>query len=277
MDPIVQVLRIDNSAGKTIAVLVNYAAHPVVLDSVNSTQYSADFPGAMSAWVESNFPGNPICLFIQGACGDINSVLVGQYPSTERGPGSYGVLVREMRMLGQELGREAVRVAAGIRPTAAPHPEVRVIEDRMTFRNRWNTEKLRVLQAIPTYQQWLAEGRPIGYPPDQLTASITTVLINRQIAILTMPGEPYSEHQIEFRDRLPGLDTILSGYSNGYFGYLPTIRAAVRPGVIYGANAWPTVLEVGAGERMVNRGIVNVHRMLGRLKDAPDVISTRAN
>jgi hypothetical protein len=151
------------------------------------------------------------------------------------------------------------------------------MEDRMTFRNRWNMEKLKALQAVPTYQQWLAEGRPIGYPPDQLTVSITTVLINRHIAILTMPGEPYSEHQIEFRDRLRGLDTVLSGYSNGYVGYLPTIRAAVRPSVVYGANAWPTVLEVGAGERMVNRGIANVYRMLGRLKDAPDAVNTQPN
>jgi neutral ceramidase len=270
MDPIVQVVRIDNNAGKTIAVLVNYAAHPVVLDSVNSSQYSADFPGAMSAWVESNFPDNPICLFIQGACGDINSVLVGQYPSTERGPGSYGVLVREMQMLGQELGREAVRVALAVRPAETPHAEVRVVEDHMTFRARWDMEKLKALQAVPTYHQWLAEGRPIGFPLQELTVMITTVLINRQVAILTMPGEPYVDHQIEFRDRLPGIDTVLAGYTNGYIGYIPTIRAAVRPGIVYGANAWPTVLEVGAGERMVNRGIVNVYRMLGKLKDHPD-------
>jgi len=130
---------------------------------------------------------------------------------------------------------------------------------------------------VPTYHQWLAEGRPIGYPPQQLTVRVTTVLINRQVAILTMPGEAYVDHQIEFRDRLPGIDTILAGYSNGYVGYLPTIRAAVRPGVVYGANAWPTILEVGAGERMVNRGIANVYRMLGRLKDAPDVRTSAAS
>jgi neutral ceramidase len=85
-----------------------------------------------------------------------------------------------------------------------------------------------------------------------------------------MPGEPYVEHQISFRDRLPGVDTILAGYSNGYLGYIPTIRIAARDGVVYGGNALPTILEVGAGERIVDRGIVNVYRMLGRLKDKPD-------
>ena len=58
--------------------------------------------------------------------------------------------------------------------------------------------------------------------------------------MLTMPGEPYVEHQISFRDRLPGLDTILAGYANGYLGYIPTIRIAARDGVVYGGNAWPT-------------------------------------
>jgi hypothetical protein len=65
-------------AGNTIAILVNYAAYPVVLDSINSTQYSADFPGAMSTHVEKTLPASPVCLFIQGGCGDINPVFVGQ-------------------------------------------------------------------------------------------------------------------------------------------------------------------------------------------------------
>ena len=270
MDPIVQVLRLDDTDGKPIAVVVNYAAHPVVLDSVNGTEYSADFPGAMAEYMEKTLPGNPVCLFIQGACGDINSLFVGQYASTERGRGGYGVLVREMRRLGRELGREVMRVAGKLRPDSPLNPEVRVIDETMKFRSRWDLDKLKALKAVPTYQQWLAEGRPRGYPPDELSVFVTTALINRKIAILTMPGEPYVQHQIGFRDRLPGMDTILAGYSNGYVGYLPMIRDAVRDGVVYGANAWPTILEVGAGERIVDRGIVNVYRMLGNLKPTPD-------
>jgi hypothetical protein len=269
-DPVVQVLRIDEIGGKPIAVVVNYAAHPVVLDSINSTEYSADFPGAMAEYVEKSLPGSPVCLFIQGACGDINSRYLGQYPSTERGPGSYGVLVREMRQLGRELGYEVLKVAVGMQPKSPQHAELLVQDDELTFQARWNLEKLKELKAVPTYHQWLAEGRPVGFPPERLKVFITSALINRHIAVLTMPGEPYVEHQISFRDRLPGLDTILAGYANGYVGYIPTIRIAARDGVVYGGNAWPTILEVGAGERIVDKGIVNVHNMLGRLKKSPD-------
>jgi hypothetical protein len=269
MDPVVQVLRVDDTSGKPIAIIVNYATHPVVLDSEDSTQYSADFPGAMAEFVEKQLPGT-VCLFIQGACGDINSRYVGQYRSTEKGPGAHGVLVREMRLLGRELGQEVVRVARGLHPEGPQEPELLVRDDQITFRARWNLEKLKALKAVPTYHQWLAEGRPVGYPPDQLTVFITTALINRQIAILTMPGEPFVDFQHSFRNRLAGLQTILAGYSNGYVGYIPPIRIAARDGVIYGGNAWPTILEVGAGERIVDRGIANVYRMLGRLKDTPD-------
>ncbi len=268
-DPVVQVLRLSEISGKPIAVVANYAAHPVVLDSDNSTEYSADFPGAMAGYVEKNLPG-AVCLFIQGACGDINSRYLGQYPSTERGPGYYGVLVNEMRQLGRELGYEVLRVANGIHLAQPPHAELLVQDEELTFKARWDIGKLKALQAVPTYHQWAVEGRPIGYPPEQMNVFITSVLINRHIALLTMPGEPYVEHQISFRDRLPGVDTILAGYSNGYLGYIPTIRIAARDGVVYGGNALPTILEVGAGERIVDRGIVNVYRMLGRLKDKPD-------
>ncbi|MEW5977711.1 MAG: hypothetical protein AB1898_18105 [Acidobacteriota bacterium] len=269
-DPIVQILRVETLAGEPITVLVNYAAHPVVLDSDDSTQYSADFPGVMAETVEKNLPGSPVCLFIQGACGDINSRYVGQYFSFEKGPGVYGVLVREMRQLGRELGHEVLRVLKGLQAMPQTDSHLAVQNEEMVFRARWDLAQLKAQNAVPTYHQWVTEGRPIGFPAEELKVFITTAVINRQVAILTMPGEAFVEFQLSFRNRLPGLDTILAGYSNGYVGYIPTIRIAARDGVVYGANAWPTILEVGAGERIVDRGVIAVHRMLGRLKDQPD-------
>jgi neutral ceramidase len=264
LDPVLQVVRLDDSRGKPIAFLVNYACHPITLNAADSTEYSADFPGVMSTHVEDFFPGRPVCLFIQGAAGDIAS-RYSSYRSTEKGSGGHGVLVREMRQLGLELGREVIRVTQFLHTEEPSHQGLSVIEDRMIFRARWNLEKLKELQAVPTYHQWLTTGRPLGYPPEQSLALITTVLINRKIAILTMPGEPYVDYQIDFRSRLPGIDTLLAGYSNGYLAYIPTIRAEAQ----YEDSTWPAILEVGAGERIVDRGIINVHRMLGSLKDLP--------
>jgi hypothetical protein len=57
------------------------------------------------------------------------------------------------------------------------------------------------------------------------------------------------------------------GYADGYYGYFPTIRAAVRGG--YGGASAATWVEVGAGERMVDDAVIQTYRMLGRLEDAP--------
>jgi len=69
IDPVVQVLRIDGPDRKPIAVLANYAAHPVVVVMENLTKYSADFPGAMCAYVEREIEEQPLAIFLQGACG----------------------------------------------------------------------------------------------------------------------------------------------------------------------------------------------------------------
>jgi len=96
---------------------------------------------------------------------------------------------------------------------------------------------------------------------------VATVLINKQIALMSMPGEPFVEFQMNWRARCPVPDAFFLGYANGSFGYLPTIQAATRGG--YGA-AQSTQVEVGAGERMVNHAVVKVYEMLGRLGDVPE-------
>jgi hypothetical protein len=57
---------------------------------------------------------------------------------------------------------------------------------------------------------------------------VTTVLINREIALMGMPGEPFVEFGLDFRSRSPAPASYLAGYCNGYHGYFPTIRAAVE-------------------------------------------------
>jgi hypothetical protein len=93
------------------------------------------------------------------------------------------------------------------------------------------------------------------------------VLINKRIAFAVLPGEPFVELQIDWRNRAPVKDTFFVGYSDGYFGYFPTIPAAARGG--YGAAGIMTWVEVGAGERMVNNAVTQTYRMLGKLYDGP--------
>jgi hypothetical protein len=83
-----------------------------------------------------------------------------------------------------------------------------------------------------------------------------------------MPGEPFVDFQRDWRARCPTQDCFFLGYANGYYGYFPTISAASWGG--YGASQASTWIQVGAGERMLDQGLVRVFEMLGRLKPIPE-------
>jgi len=75
-------------------------------------------------------------------------------------------------------------------------------------------------------------------------------------------------HREDRRDRCPVRDAFFLGYANGDYGYFPTIRAASLGG--YGAANSATYVEVGAGDRMLDRALVRLYEMLGRLVDLPE-------
>ena len=66
-------LCVEDRRGRPRAVVLNFTAHPVVTMLLPSV--SADFPGAASNAIEKAFPDS-ICLFTNGAAGDVNSVFV---------------------------------------------------------------------------------------------------------------------------------------------------------------------------------------------------------
>ncbi len=261
-DPIVTVIRVDRLNGQPLAILAHHAVHPVVLNHV--TRYSADFPGAMVPFVEKSWNTGVVCFFLQGACGDINTHQV-----------AAGGLVTDATKTRYALGRVVERVSRQIHTQQPTTASLQIAEDEMTIPARWDLDKLKKMGAPPTYYQWLVTGRPIGYPPTLLRLPVTTLLVNRTFAFVTMPGEPYVDLQIDLRERLPEVSTLLLGYANGYVGYLPTIRAASRDGVYYGANAWPTLVEVGSPERMLDRGIIRILEFLGKLKPHEEEASKR--
>ncbi len=266
LDPTLAVLRIDTIAGKPLAILVNYACHPVVFGPDN-LEYSADYVGVMAKTVEQAVGGamgsSPLCLFLQGADGDINPY----YATTPRSNDA----VKKRDWTGTQIGQEAARVAKDIRTDPAPEPSLQFAEDAMTFPVRWNAQKFRK-GMLATYGPKIYEDHADllnqESPRRELSLPVTTVLINQKIALMGMPGEPFVDFQINWRARCPVRDAFFAGYANGYLDYFPTIKAAAEGG--YGAADSDTYIAVGAGERMVNQALMRVYEMLGRLVDAPE-------
>ncbi|MFN0118935.1 MAG: neutral/alkaline non-lysosomal ceramidase N-terminal domain-containing protein [Blastocatellia bacterium] len=235
IDPALGVIRVDGADGKPRAILVNYACHAVVLGPDNR-QLSADYPGYLRNRLEREYPG-ALCLFTQGGAGDINPYLDKQ-PVNENGFG-------EAEKMGVALAAAAIKIAARLQRRADAQSSLRAVSEVVTLQDRWDASK-------------------------NLRAGLTTLLINQDIAIATMPGEPFVELQIALRDKSEVRQTFLFGYTYSaggeWIGYVPTIQAAVEGG--YGAG-YNTRVEPGAGEAMIDRAVVNIFRLLGKLKTTP--------
>ena len=255
-DPTVAVLRVDTMDGRTLAVLVNYACHPVVFGPDNR-QFSADYPAAMAKTIETELGSGVIAMFVQGAAGDINPYFAVTPLEQE---------AERMRdWTGEELGKAAARVARGVETVASNEASLDFAEDRIDFRLRWDADKFR---------QGMAEifgkdfERQFGPPVrEHMDLPVAVLLINRTIAFVGMPGEPFVDLQTNWRSRSPLRDTFFAGYANGYHGYFPTIDEATFAG--YGTASVTTWVEPGAGERMVDHALVQVQTLLGRLTNVP--------
>ena len=235
IDPTVGVIRVDDDAGKPRALIVNYACHAVILGPDNRL-ISADYPGYMARRIEHELTG-ALCLFSQGGAGDINPYLDKQ-PVAQDGFG-------EAEKMGNALADAALAVARKLKPQANHNARLLAAAEVLTFNDRWDAKR-------------------------SVRAGLTTLLIDEQIAIATLPGEPFVDLQIALRDKSEVPYTFLFGYTYSaggeWIGYVPTIRAASEGG--YGAG-YNTRIEVGAGEALIDRHLVNLFTLSGKLQTAP--------
>lgn len=72
VDPQVGILRLDREDGRTLAVVYNFACHPI--QGVPNHANTADITGFASRVIEDNLSEGTIALFLQGCGGDINPV-----------------------------------------------------------------------------------------------------------------------------------------------------------------------------------------------------------
>ena len=94
IDSQIGILRIDREDGRPLAVLYNFACHPIM--NPPRTGNSADFPGFVSKVIEDSLGGGAIAFFVQGCAGDVNPVrykTVTYPPSAEALGNSLGLAV----------------------------------------------------------------------------------------------------------------------------------------------------------------------------------------
>lgn len=252
-DPTVRVLRVDTADGQPLAAVLNYACHPVSLGSA-CTHITADFPGVARRVVEEDTGAT--CLFVQGAAGDVNPLLMGW---------EWNHLSR----LGLPLGAEAARVFWSAKPLSEPTtittrrsvvqlppllPEsedagiarITELEARQkvvdaenpesseAYWVRFRLERLRTGLAVLRKEQ----------EPTPIPAELTAVGIGGEVGLVTAPGEIFTEIGRDIVDRSAFPRTLYAGYTDGTINYVPT-RSAYPEGGYEVTHACQVAPEAG--------------------------------
>jgi len=232
VDREVVVLRVDRPKGAPVACLVNFACH-AVSQSGRGRMISADFPGVACDVVEE-LTGSA-CLYLQGACGNINPVIM------ELGAES-------PRRLGTMLGAQAVQAYEAAAPIeAAP---VRVASRRVrlpakTFASvkeaeqtvsslAEELERLRAGRAPKSSLYWVntrlerarasLENLKAGKPQPPVVAAMWALRLG-ELGLATAPGEIFCEIGQAVKQASPFRHTMFVGYTNGSIGYVPVAEA----------------------------------------------------
>jgi hypothetical protein len=97
---------------------------------------------------------------------------------------------------------------------------------------------------------------------EAVTAELNTVLLNGEIALVGGSGEFFCNHANRLKARSYVKHTLFFGYCNGHGMYFPTIEAASEGG--YGADPGVSLAELGAGERMMDKALINIYTLQGK-------------
>ncbi|MFN8224133.1 MAG: hypothetical protein U0R50_12905 [Gaiellales bacterium] len=248
---VLQARRPDESV---IATLVGYGCHPVTTGH-DLFVYSADFPGAMREAVRGLTGGE--CTFFQGAGGNVlprfsfnadeaEARRVGtclavaavesvadQYATpieiavhSDQSANIYSVYrPRQVEAPAPALGATMTQVTIPL----MPHPsldEVAALRDQYDrdledARSAGDHGRIKVAHYHAAWAHKIEAQLRDGTAPTFVTGRVNAVRIGDG-AIVTGPGETFTEYGMAVKERSPATPTLYAGYTNGLLGYLPT-------------------------------------------------------
>ncbi|MGA2983489.1 MAG: neutral/alkaline non-lysosomal ceramidase N-terminal domain-containing protein [Terriglobia bacterium] len=196
IDDAVQLVRVDTTEGKPLALMIHYPCHGTSLGGRNS-KVSGEWMGRMQQSVEREFPGLGT-IYLQGAAGDINPRVVG-------GLDGYKDDINTTWALGEEIGREVVRVYRQLTPRPYVNPRFQI--------------ETAVIRCPRSYSELYKD-----FTKTSVDLPTTAVRIG-DLMWTTFPGEMFSNIGKQVKAASPATYAHLMGYTNGYVGYFPEQKA----------------------------------------------------
>ena len=263
-------LAAERPGGESIATLLSYATHAVVLGPENRL-FSGDWPGAAARALAQLRGGVGLCL--QGTCGDVDPVV-----NRDRGWGSGRF--RDAEQIGARLARAGaqaleraarrtdVQLQAASRTVAVPLDPPPALDALAIFSAQWHERRVQTIGRKAAEMEaeamlaWAAELRQAlaeERVPATLAAEVWAARIG-EVRLVGLPFEPYSDIGLAIKQALAPAPVLVVGYANGLYGYCPTNWAKDQGG--YGADssyrwfsALLTAVGYGAAEALVEAAV----------------------
>ncbi len=258
IDPDVNVVRFDFADGSHSA-LLNFTCHPTTVQ-VNPL-VSADYPGVAAATVERDSDGCRECLFIQGTCGDINPIGGSAVPDFEAVESNGTALGREtIRVLDEIVGCEPspeapLRISARElefprRDLPGPSPlsehaqdavgRARDLVDGLTeaeSRERVDELSQATRQTLISARVMIEQLAEIAKGHDPIRSTQHVIRVG-DLAIVGIPGEPFSRLGMAIKSQSPAGLTVCAAYTNDYVGYLSDSESFAEGGYEVSLGPW---------------------------------------
>jgi neutral ceramidase len=206
VDRQIGLIRIERPDGSLLGLAANYAMHGTVLNGTN-TLISGDGPGVVTAYLEETL-GAPV-LFLNGAAGNIAPIYT-VYPTPSAGH------LSEFRVLLGDRILEANRLLPKGSDDITLRLDETFVETPLKPGLEWPPELAR-------YSRVEDSGRVLVRLPVRILRLSDTVM-------WSAPVELFCEIAMDVRNHSPFPHTLYAGYTNGWFGYLPTARAFAEGG-----------------------------------------------
>jgi hypothetical protein len=243
-DKTLDVLRIDSLGGGPIALLVNYASHAeVMFRSITKNdgfEVSGDFPGAVSAILESLPDAAPVVLYSPAAEADQLTLFkslqpAGRLPAKDEGAGGWALLDVQAR----RLAASVMEILAGMKPGVS---QVRI-------------EAAAGIATCPGQRmhmdQKTSEISTEPRPPVEIPLNVVQI---NDIVLAGVGGDVASEIGMAFKASSPYAQSTLISMTAGAVGYIMSDASYEHPG--HGVMGSP--LQPHCAKQAVTEGLVRM-------------------
>ena len=233
--PWVNVLEVRTADDKTLAVLFEHPAHPVI--AMPHSGLSADFPGYAVKRINEALGDEVIPMFAQGCGGNINGDHVaGGHESAAR--------------TGRKLGNAVLTALTATTKVRADKlvlcSKTIMLPMHLPTMERWEKmiQRIKVGGEVPPREGWPNDGATMktmeilkgmmerGKPP-KMPMEINAVMLGSEWCLVTMAGEVFTEYEMWVNSLAPFDHNMVFGFTNAvvgarddeYIGYVPTDRA----------------------------------------------------